>query len=151
MPKIPVDKAPAGSAIDIAVALALDLGDIFLDGTGWYVASNSATFRRMKEGGSFEHAGHFCYPLAAYSTDISAAWKLVQWATKSLSFNLVNLAWVDGDLRWSCTFGASINRVYAGSASLAICRAFLRANGVEYVIEPTWKGAYYSIGEGVPR
>ena len=128
MPKIPIDEVPAGPGMDIAVALTLGLGDIFQDGSNYYVASNRAAFQRMKETGRiYEQAGHFCYPLATYSTDIAAAWKLAE----TYKHGGFGVGWSES---WGvpyCMMGDAYE--YGDTVPLAICRAFLKANGVEFV------------------
>lgn len=62
------------------------------------------------------------------STDISAAWKLVDWLTTNLYFHLSYIGASDG--AWTCVCGSEDSRVYAPTAPLAIVRAFLKANNV---------------------
>lgn len=130
MPKIPVDECPAGPEMDAAVAEALDLTLQRRDGeTRWlYLAGIYAS----EQDDWAEHEDWRWVP--SYSTDIAAAWELAEWATRNLFFRPGLCVPIASDNReWSCTFGAEENRAYGETVPLAICRAFLKANGVEYI------------------
>jgi hypothetical protein len=82
---------------------------------------------------SFDEPTH---QLPKYSSDISAAWEVVE---KFIKFNPF---WEENDSLWFdlsptkppgwyCNFGDSSTSVYADTAPLAICLAALKAVGVE--------------------
>lgn len=123
MPRILIDEAPAGPEMDAAIAEVLGgprppFGTVM---TGWGL---SRAWR--------PYNGLWCpHP---FSTDIAAAWELVE---------RLYVQW-DGFFALLCDTGHwhcegvedfMENRVHAiaDTAPLAICRAFLRAHGVEYV------------------
>ena len=70
-----------------------------------------------------------------YSTDIVAAWKLIQrfttWISppRLASYHVLVLAWVGGgdNNEWACAIGNESSRTLASTAALAICRAALKA------------------------
>jgi len=128
MPKIPIDQAPAGPEMDAAVAKVLGLSE----------------FNDWPE--RWEHIISHNWNETLYSTDIAAAWELVEniaqdgWRLElrakllhreairgySLSFDKLM---DDSTLDYICISECS-------SVALAICRAFLKANGVEYIEVP---------------
>jgi hypothetical protein len=124
MPKIPVAQAPAGPALDAAVAEA-------------------RTGNKWEEGWM---QGVRPYP---WSTDIAAAWELVE-AEYMAIIPLDNGMWVapldvamtnywnspDGELALSYYELHLGNSIVADTAPLAIARAYLKAKGVEEVEVP---------------
>ena len=121
MPKIPIDECPAGPAMDAAVAEAL--GWHWHDGRGtagpsyWETADGDTAYIW-----DFEP-----------STDIVAAWELIENLKKRRPMVTIQL---DGwGSTWICWVdNNNMNQWEKGeTAPLTICRAFLKANGVEYV------------------
>ena len=131
--KIPVDECPAGPAMDAAIAKILN-GHSF-DGLG----------RIENRGGTIAEFCKICnkprgyHRLWSYSTDIAAAWELFKELKEKQS--PVTIYQIDGwkNHSWTCWIdrdGSNL-RADANSAPLAICRAFLKAHGVEYIdVEP---------------
>lgn len=77
-----------------------------------------------------------CRSLPSYSTDIAAAWKVVEklqaynpfWdADGFMEFDLSPTSGVDGERGWTCNFGDDNTRAYASTAPHAICLAALKA------------------------
>lgn len=152
MPKIPVDECPAGPEMDAAVAEALGQCGHYLkpeNGSGQY---KCVKCEQRFAGLAYKEG----YSVKSYSTDIAAAWELVDWMHRriseaesgnesTLSFNtklyqrLQLFAWSNGE-EWLASFdrrniaGFSNGFVsIADSVQLAICRAFLKANGVTHI------------------
>jgi len=156
MSKIPIDEAPAGPAMDAAVAGALGYEvewspqpdgqkvPIYLDGE---VNSRS--------GGRWIGWRPNWRIVPEYSTDIAKAWELVEqihqcinkaedgdpdilpfdlgWYQRlRLNFGQRSGWWASFDARNIKGIEPSFLCI-AETAPLAICRAFLKANGVEYV------------------
>lgn len=119
MAKIPIDEAPAGPAMDAAVAEVL----------GWRQLSYRLWHDRDGRERWIDNKDGTWSP----STGIAAAWELFKKLRERqppVTFQL------DGwDHHWVCWVDKEgINRwAKAQTASLAICRAFLKANGVEYL------------------
>lgn len=153
MKKIPIDEAPAGPEMDAAIARALGCNVTIGKREGRQAAFCNCESR--------EHENPITYVsrmLKRYSQDIEAAWELVEWLHQrideaedgnpdALPFAL---AWYQR-LRlefgrktgWWASFDArNIKGIepsflcIAETARLAICRAFLKANGIEYIEVP---------------
>jgi hypothetical protein len=124
MSKIPIDEAPAGPAMDAAVAEAL--GYEYERGhLGIYVFS-----KRKPDETSEEYEAR---SLFRPSTDIAAAWRLLENLKDERGLLAMLTEWPKDC--WSIAlFPAPIeNNAMAKGISLAICRAFLKANGIEFV------------------
>ena len=128
MPKIPVDECPAGPALDATVAEALGLK------TKWFEYADSKM--RLCLVGKTASGNVDWRSIPAYSTDIAAAWGL--WDAD------MTIHRQDGQCHCilSPEYGLCMELLLskasavADTAPLAICRAFLKANGVEYVEVP---------------
>lgn len=142
MPTMPVDECPAGPAMDAAVAEALaiqggrcePLLNVFsLTKNGWELQTRCRWCWKEMENG----VSDFCpkYPFPPYSTDIAAAWELVEWCRTNLNSLATFIEWKKG---WDINFsnGSRAYGSFAKTCPLAICRAFLEANGVEHVEVP---------------
>jgi hypothetical protein len=145
MPKIPVNECPAGPAMDAAVAKAL----------GW----RNLHWREVdRESNHYAPGGWWgngpngeCYLDKGYSSDIVAAWKLDRigwrwqfWETpETLAVTLFTSIEMASDAAWESPrlpegtivvqnrWEDSESKVDA--YALGRCRAFLKANGVEFV------------------
>jgi len=124
MTKIPIDEAPAGPAMDAVVAKVLGLNE----------------FNDWPE--RWEHIISHNWNEMSYSTDIAAAWGL--WSYLWAEWHYAKLTFIK-DLRVkACLYrdAEAVQRAnpmitaIAKNGQLAICRAFLQANGVEYVEVP---------------
>jgi hypothetical protein len=121
MPKIPVDECPAGPEMDAAVAEALGFktkGFEYADGSKIFLCLVGKTA-----------SGNVAWrSIPAYSTDIAAAWVLAE-------KERMRIGWTEA---WDVPYAACRELIceYADKHPLAICRAFLKANGVEHVEVP---------------
>jgi len=109
MPKTPIDEAPAGPAMDAAVAEAL----------GYECVCDEESLDCPI------HCDDDPWTKRRYSTDIAAAWKLVE-------RECMRLGWTED---WGVPYAACRQLVceYGEKHPEAICRAFLKANGIEFV------------------
>lgn len=124
MPKIPVDECPAGPAMDAAVAEAL----------GYECACNECLFICPIHSSDPDVKLH-------YSTDIAAAWEVIEYLRGETISNLgIKIGWDDHfSIRVAGYWKRYDDWWYDAEAEtfpLAICRAFLKANGVEFVEVP---------------
>lgn len=135
--KISIDKAPAGPEMDAVVAKELDWREGFVHtvtGDPLLVPPESA-----KRGFEVDRAGNAI--MLSWSTDIAAAWELVEQLVQSNPLQDIHLEHLE-HTGWgvsSCydeAEGGWNGWVYAETAPLAICRALLKAKGVEYVEIP---------------
>jgi hypothetical protein len=148
MVKIPVDECPAGTVMDAAVAKALShLVFCQLDFDRWFIASDRDAFQQGLMNGLFWEGGggrepRYCLDMPNYSADIAAAWKLFSYLCKE--WFCVKSIFIK-DLRIKVNlYRDSKALLYADPtitaiaqyAPLAITRAFLKANGVEYIEVP---------------
>ena len=134
MSKTPIDEVPAGPALDAAVAEAL--------GWKWMAYPAPATGkmlrglyppRRYKE--EFAAKGDEpvgVFDVLPYSTDIGTAWELIEELKDKHKLLAILMEWPKGWFVELCHTPIKYRGI-ADTASLAICRAFLKANGVEYV------------------
>jgi len=122
MPKTPVDEAPAGPEMDAAVAKVLGLNE----------------FNDWPE--RWEHIISHNWNEMSYSTDIAAAWGLWQQLAKRFRWAEVMIieASQSAMTLYHPTDSEFIRPVeaFGETVPLAICRAFLKANGVEYIEVP---------------
>jgi hypothetical protein len=127
--KVPVDEAPAGSAMDAAVAEVLGWLPYECDAI-WYWKDMSDDDFPYYNYVAYSHNVH-SYELEdvkvwSPSTDIAAAWELLEGFT-------AQIATLSGGM-WGVILGTHpmepTRSVKAETAPLAICRAFLRASGV---------------------
>ena len=124
MPKISVNECPAGPEMDAAVAEVLGFK------TKWFESPDGSKILLL----CVERDDWRSIP--AYSTDIAAAWGL--WDAD------MTIHRQDGQCHCilSPEYGLCMELLLskasavADTAPLAICRAFLKANGVEYVEVP---------------
>ena len=138
--KVPVDECPAGAVMDAAVARVL----------GYECTCD-------EDGAPFDcpiHCDDVPHTKSRYSTDIAAAWEPWLQLTEEEPHSWAMYSSKDGCVQiehhpenWAREFGAGDVMAY-GLAPLAICRAFLKARGIEFVEVP-WKGVHYSVGEAV--
>ena len=72
------------------------------------------------------HAKEDCYTLRPYSTDIAAAWVVIEWCRTNLNLLTTCIEWKEC---WDVTFSDGVNcyGAVAETVSLAICRAALKA------------------------
>jgi hypothetical protein len=128
--KIKVDECPAGPAMDAAVAEAL----------GWenlhWKEMDRGPNHYAPEGWWGDGPNGECYLAKSYSTDITAAWELwsnlcTNWFHAKLTFNdeLHVTASLYRDSK-SVQYADSTIEAMAEDGMLAICRVFLKANGV---------------------
>lgn len=139
MAKVPVDRCPASPTLDAIVARvrrisedgwpwycyvlqhSIDMASSVFDGTNWCYACNSLV----------ELQGRLPRPV---STDIAAAWVLVEVLTQDYEFYITNYRNLGGG--WSACYKLKAGEWTssdADTAPLAIVHAYLKANGVEYV------------------
>lgn len=131
MPKIPVDECLAGPEMDAAVAKALGLK---VQWRLWIDEPQPIYLAGIYADAHDDWAEHEDWrQVLPYSTDIAAAWELLpkmQSAYGILLAILHNMA--------ECKIMKD-NKPIVGRAEseegapLAICRAFLKANGIEYI------------------
>jgi hypothetical protein len=129
MPKIPVDEAPAGLHMDAAVAEVFETEPPF--GSKAWGASIL---------GYWEAYNGIWYP-RPFSTNIAAAWEVITEARKigfgfTISDNANRFAEHIDCRFWRLRDDMRRGIAIEGVAPLAICRAFLQANGVEHVEVP---------------
>jgi len=129
MPKIPVDECPAGPAMDAAVAETLGFE------TKWFGYPNGSKILlclvgkiASKHDGWTEQDDWRSVP--PYSTDIAAAWGLAE----SCRHSGFGVGWSEDWGAPYCMMGDTYE--YGETVPHAICRAFLKANGVEYIEVP---------------
>lgn len=121
MPKTPVDECPAGPAVDAAVAEAL----------GHKVVLHYGQLMVKTPDGL--HADP-----EPYSTDIAVAWEALEHLFQLNSLQDIHLEHLE-HTGWGISTcynkveGGWDGWVYAETAPLAICRAFLKVNGIEYI------------------
>jgi len=117
MPKIPIDECPAGPEMDAAVAEVLGFK------TKWFEYPDGSKILLLCD----ERDNWRSIP--AYSANnIAAAWELVE-------KERMRIGWTEA---WDVPYAACRELIceYADKHPLAICRAFLKANGVEHVEVP---------------
>lgn len=131
MPKTPVDEAPAGPAMNAAVAGAL----------GWHYGWGG--WWEDEEGQIQKPACIGCDGKSTWSPseDIAAAWKLIENLSQLFGVEIGVLYPEAGSgERFYCKIwkhhSLQFRALFVLSAPLAICRAFLKANGVEFVDVP---------------
>ena len=120
MPKIPIDECPAGPALDATVAEALGFK------TRWFEYADGSEILLLV--GKTASGNVDWRSIPAYSTNIAAAWELAE-------KERMRIGWTEA---WDVPYAACRELIceYADKHPLAICRAFLKANGVEYVEVP---------------
>jgi hypothetical protein len=125
MPKIPVDECPAGPHMDAAVA---ELGIQF------------PTSIEYDEDGNLRYYhsdGMWGELVSSYSTDIAAAWGFEKSLEVDQRFDyimhLFNLVATDLGAPDFLTFNKAVYWRMTHASPLDRCRAFLKANGVEFV------------------
>lgn len=132
MPKTLVDECPAGPEMDAAVAEAADWVKNFLydrDGLPKRTAyvDPSDDYREVVRDIATWHP----------STDIAAAWKMESTLEVDQQADYVmalfNLVAVDLGAPDSCAFKKAVYWRMAHASPLDRCRAFLKANGIEYI------------------
>lgn len=83
----------------------------------------------------------FVQPLVAYSTDIAAAWQVIEKMDKGFAFSLYSpdTYLEDEERKWEARFISRANRIVyykeASTALIAICLAALEAVGVEIEVK----------------
>jgi len=138
MAKIPIDEAPAGPAMDAAVAEALGWLPYESDGVWYWKDMSDDDFPYWNH-----HANGYGFveDLKPWSpsTDIAAAWELadkISFRQDSTlgCFSVHCYGWI-GECWEAGWVDQPVGDVVARAhtAPLAICRAFLKANGVEYL------------------
>jgi hypothetical protein len=121
MPKMLVNEAPAGPAMDAAVAEVLGWENLH-----WEEVDRGPN-HYAPEGWWGDGPNGECYLDRSYSTDIAAAWELAE----KYRHGGFGVGWSESWGMPYCMMDDAYE--YAETAPLAICRAFLKANGVEFV------------------
>jgi hypothetical protein len=123
--KIKIDECPAGPAMDAAVAEVLGWENLH-----WEEVDRGPN-HYAPEGWWGDGPNGECYLDKSYSTDnIAAAWELL-----SHFDEYIRICRTSNDIWYFDTVDLVIE-TQATSAPLAICRAFLKANGIEFVEVP---------------
>ena len=152
MPKIPIDECPAGPAMDMAVAEALGWHIEF-----WQDGADGGCELCDEEGNHVRPWSYDPSPRWRWSpsTDIAAAWELVIWCRANIEGQSLRLVGPEHPDESGCAFengwdASFVNSQYvytdigqhtnADTAPLAICRAFLKANGIEHMEVPEGNG-----------
>lgn len=124
MKRIPIDKCPAGPELDMAV-----------EKVRGKVACDQWTPVNYPKSGYIKNCQHDdCYPVdypAQYSRNIAAAWELVDLALEYA--NDFELQWDGAKEGWMCYITEPAK---ARTAPLAIARAYLKANDIEFIEVP---------------
>lgn len=148
MPKIPIDEAPAGPAMDAAVAEALGWKRTLMHPVDYHNWTNYPNVWYITPDGIIENVTN----IPPYSTDIAAAWGLDKTAWRWKFYETPNTlavilftsiemqceaawispSWPEGTIVIQNLWQDDKASTYA----LGRCRAFLMTNGVEYVEVP---------------
>jgi hypothetical protein len=129
MAKTPVDETPAGPEMDAMIADTLGLTirrQQWPDGLSRFEYF-AGTYANEYDGWAEHEDWRHVLP---YSTDIAAAWELLGHFD-----DYIRVCRTSNDIFYFDIPNLSIE-IQATSAPLAICRAFLKVNGVEYVKVP---------------
>jgi len=139
MSKTPVDECPAGREMDAAIEEILGYSGYFSD----YILINNQRYdikTWIWKDWTPEDPPKGWRPGIMprnYSADIAAAWELAEWLVQNHEFYITNFYNPGG---WSASYRKKSGSDWIPSdtktAPLAICRAFLKANGIEYVEVP---------------
>ena len=128
MKQIPVDECPAGIYLDVAVTKAQYHGEHLVIDFKHRLFSTSD--RAIS-----------CIKLSRYSTDIAAAWELVEILYRQAE-EWISIARDSSGNYWAGVIGSVSDWDWwkyssvAGTVPLAITRAYLKAKGVEFVEVP---------------
>ena len=119
MKQIPVDECPAGTYLDVAVVKAQYHGEHLVIDFKHRLFSTSD--RAIS-----------CIKLSRYSTDIAAAWELIDRMGTQYAPSIYQIG------QWYCNFLVDGGRIEscAETAPLAITRAYLKVEEVEFVEVP---------------
>lgn len=132
-----VDDCPAGPGMDAAVARVL--GQVACDQWRLMRASPPTYYMEVDMETKDRPCGHSnCYPVDSgpppHSVRIGRAWELVEKMKLHVGPIVDDLGRTSG---WYCADDHDLNEAAVfhggGTAPLAICRAFLKANGVEEI------------------
>jgi hypothetical protein len=142
MARIPVDEVPAGPVMDAAVAEAL----------GW----KNLHWKEVDRGSNhYAPAGWWgdgpngeCYLNKSYSTDIAATWELAPGILNGNHLTFVGNHW--SVWHFDEYDNMPNDDAIAETAALAICRAFLKTNGIEFVEVSEWRNRV-SIRQAAPN
>ena len=130
MPKIPIDECPAGPAMDMAVAEALGWHIEF-----WQDGADGGCELCDEEGNHVRPWSYDPSPRWRWSpsTDIAAAWEFAPGILNGKHLVFMGTHWAiwhfDG-------YDNMPNDAVGETAPLTICRALLKANGVEHMEVP---------------